>query len=148
MNTNDILAIVLAKHGQITTLTTERKVKVKKGQHTIFKASKFQGRIGVNYENLKSTQAGREDGTLPQQNAGLPWGKWAQFPYTIEHNGKLYLRVTAFNGNIYPAEYHDESGNVMDKSEVQQMALASEFRNDDTVPSVFNIPLDSIKSIK
>lgn len=148
MDAKDILAIVLSKKGQITTLTTEREVKVKKGQPTIFKSSKFQVRIGCNYENLATTKQGRENGNLPETNAGLPWGEWDQFPYTITHKGKTYLRVTAFNGNVYPVEYHDGNGNMIGKSEMQKIALASEFSKGDTVPTVFNIPLDTITSIK
>lgn len=148
MNTAKILEIVFAKKGQIATLETKKAVKMKKGQPAFFKASKFQARVGVNYENLATTKEGRNDGTLPEENAGLPWGKWVAFPYLIEHNGKHYVRLTAFDGNKYPATFTDENGNVVDKDVVKAGALASEFKTTDDAPSVFNIPLENIVSIK
>lgn len=148
MNAAKILEIVLAKKGHIATIETRKPVKMKKNQPAFFKASKFQARVGVNYENLASTKEGREDGTLPEENAGLPWGKWVAFPYLIEHNGKHYVRVTAFDGNKYPATFTDVNGNVVDKETVKAGALASEFKSSEDTPSVFNIPLENIVNIK
>ncbi len=44
-------------------------------------------RGGVEYDNQKVVMEGRDDGTLPEENAGLPWGQWVEYPFHIEHKG-------------------------------------------------------------
>lgn len=49
------------------------------------KISRAIARAGINYSNLKENE-GIETGELP-------WGKWKNFPYVIEHKEKEYIRL-------------------------------------------------------
>lgn len=136
MNTNAAIiptnvANLLALKGQIVTLTTTRSCKVRKGEAPIVKTSTFQCRIGINYDNMKSVQEKRADGTLPEVNAGLPWGQWVIFPYVITHNGEFYLRCTVLNGGNKTDTTFTRNGFIIDREEAKLACLASEFRDSD-----------------
>lgn len=144
---NNIIDVLLTKTGQIVTLETVRDVKVKKGMPNVQKHSRFQCRIGVNYDNIQSVKDKREDGTLPEENAGLPWGEWEVFPYVIAHKGEKYLRCsTVDSGNMYPPTFMSD-GKQIGVDEVRNMAYASEFSNKDG-QDVFNIKVSSIVGMK
>ena len=143
---NSQIAKLLTFKGQIVTLTASRKVKVKKGNPDIIKTSRFQCRLGVNYDNMASVNVKRENGEIPLENQGLPYGKWVTFPYIIEHKGQFYLRCSKVNsGNTFAPEF-TIAGKPVDRETVKSMALASEF-SDKSELDVFNIKLDSITSI-
>lgn len=141
------LDILLSRKGQIVTVKTQRPVKMKKGQPAVMKTSEFQCRVGVNYDNIKAVQDKRESGELPKENAGLPWGEWALFPYVIQHKGEYYVRCTVLNNGFRKAPVYTMDGIVVDKAAVQAIALASEFREGDD-NEVFNIKLSSVLEVK
>jgi hypothetical protein len=143
MNINEILT----RKGTIVTVTSQKEVKVKKGKQPILKVSRFQARVGVNYDNMKSVQEKRESGELPETNQGLPWGNWKVFPYVIEHNGKDYVRFSKVNSNMKTETHYYRNGNEISKEEVYQDCLASE-KPKDTELDVFNIPVDNIIELK
>jgi hypothetical protein len=141
------LDTLLTRKGQIVTVKTTRPVKVRKGMPAINKTSEFQCRVGVNYDNIATVKEGRTDGTLPAENAGLPWGEWEIFPYVIAHKGERYVRCTLLQNNFHRAPVFTlEDGSVIAKEDVIPMALASEFKegNDN---AVFNIKLSSILDV-
>lgn len=142
-----MLDLLLSRKGQIVSMITERDCKVRKNQDPIRKRSEFQCRVGVNYDNIKTVIEGRKDGTKPAENAGLPWGEWALFPYVITHKGEYYFRCTTLaNGHSKPAVY-TRNGQVISKEEAQLACLASEFgKGDDS--EVFNIKVSSLQEVK
>lgn len=141
-----MLDTLLARKGQIATITTERAVKVRKNELPITKTSTFQCRVGVDYENIKTIKEGRANGTMPMESAGLPWGTWAEFPYVIEHKGTYYFRCTRIRNNYIPKTMYTRNGNPISKEVAQQAALASEFKSGDD-NEVFNIKVDSILDV-
>jgi hypothetical protein len=143
-----MLELLMSRKGQIVTVKTTRPVKMKKGQAEVFKTSEFQCRVGVNYENMAAVKEGRANGELPAENAGLPWGEWLEFPYTIGHKGETYVRCTMLNNAFRRAPVFTlADGSVVDKETVKQGALASEFREgDDNL--VFNIKVSSLVEVK
>lgn len=143
-----MLELLMSRKGQIVTVKTQRPVKMKKGQAEVFKASEFQCRVGVNYDNIAAVKEGRASGELPAENAGLPWGEWLEFPYTIGHKGETYVRCTLLNNGFRRAPVFTlADGTVVDKETVKAGALASEFREgDDSV--VFNIKVSSLVEVK
>lgn len=142
------LDTLLTRKGQIVTVKTTRPVKVRKGMPAINKTSEFQCRVGVNYDNIATVKEGRADGTLPAENAGLPWGEWEIFPYVIAHKGERYVRCTMLQNSFRRAPVFTlEDGTVIDKEQVIPMALASEFKEGDD-NAVFNIKLSSILEVK
>lgn len=142
MNINDIMT----RKGTIVTVTAQKEVKVKKGNAPITKLSVFQARLGVTYDNMKSVQEKREDGRLPEQNQGLPWGTWKEFPYIIEHNGKEYVRFSKVNSSVPNKTVFFRDGQEITVDEVKRVALASEFKSADL--DCFNILTDNIVDIK
>jgi hypothetical protein len=144
---NAFLELLMQRKGQIATVTTKRPVKVRKGQPEVFKQSTFQCRVGVNYDNIQAVKDKRADGTLPAQNAGLPWGEWLEFPYTIAHKGETYLRCTMLRNNFHQAPIFTlADGSVIAKDAVIPMALASEFKEGDD-NEVFNIKMSNVLAV-
>ena len=135
---------LLAKKGQFVSFKTERSMKVRKGQTPIVKISEFVARVGVTYDNMKSVKEKRSDGTLPEDNQGLPWGTWVNFPYLIEHKNALYLRCSATQNKEQHGKvqfYRD--GVEISRDEAKSACLASEFASKSD-GDVFNIKVDSI----
>lgn len=143
-----MLELLMSRRGQIVTVKTQRPVKMKRGQPEVFKASEFQCRVGVNYDNIAVVKEGRATGELPAENAGLPWGEWLEFPYTIGHKGETYVRCTLLNNGFRRAPVFTlADGTVVDRETVRAGALASEFKDgDDSV--VFNIKVSSLVEVK
>ena len=141
-----LLDKLLARKGQIATFTTERPLKVRKNETAITKTSTFQARVGVDYDNIKAVQDKRANGELPAENAGLPWGTWAVFPYVIEHKGEFYFRCTRIRNNFIPKSTYARDGVQISKDEAQLAALASEFKDDDS-NEVFTIKISSLLDV-
>jgi len=148
MTQEQMLALLMTRKGQIVTIKTTRPVKMKKGQVAVNKTSELQCRVGVNYDNITAVKEGRADGTLPKENAGLPWGEWLEFPYTIGHKGETYVRCTMLNNGYRRAPVFTlADGTVVDRATVQAGALASEFKEGDD-STVFNIKLSSLIEVR
>ena len=146
---SNFLETLMSRKGQIVTVKTIRAVKMRKGQPAVNKASEFQCRVGVTYDNIQAVQDGRADGTLPAENAGLPWGEWIEFPYTIGHKGETYVRCTLLKNNFRRAPVFTlVDGTEIAKADVMPLALASEFKEKDADSVVFNIKLSSILDVK
>jgi hypothetical protein len=131
--------------GQIATLRTVRTMKVLKGQTEVLKESTFQCRIGVKYDNIAAVKEKRADGTLPEENAGLPWGSWLVFPYVIAHKGNHYFRCTTIQSTFIPRVCFYQGGKEITKAQAQVACAASEFYEKDN--DVFTIKVESIVEI-
>lgn len=143
----DMLQTLLNRRGQIATITTERPLRVRKGQAPITKISTFQCRVGVDYDNIQTVREKRESGELPEENAGLPWGRWINFPYVIEHSGTTYFRCTRIRNNFRPRTTYIRNGVEITRDEAEDAALASEFRSTESDNEVFNIKVASIREV-
>ena len=139
---------LFALKGQFASLRMVKPLKMKKGKTQIFKDSTFVCRIGVDYDNIANVKEKREIGVLPEENAGLPWGEWALFPYVITHKGKFYFRCTQVNNNpnSIPKTRYLRDGAEISKDEAQLDCLASEFYPSDD-RDVFNVTVDYITEI-
>jgi hypothetical protein len=140
------LNIILQRKGQIATFVTERAMKVRKGMQPITKRSEFQCRVGVNYDNIAAVKDKRENGLLPEENAGLPWGTWHVFPYVIEHKGEYYVRCTVLRNDYRRPAVYIRNGEAISREVAQAECLASEF-SDRGDGEVFNIKISSIVSV-
>ena len=119
----------LAKKGQICSVVIEKPVKTRKGfDGVITKTTKMVVRAGVAYDNIAAVKEGRENGTLPAENAGLPWGQWKIFPHVISHKGRDYFRFSKLNGGKIETVY-TLNGQEIARREVEKVALASEFKS-------------------
>lgn len=145
-------AILGRKKGQFATVSTERECKIRKGREPIQKHSTFTIRVGVNYDNQADVQEKRENGELPSENNGLPWGEWVDgyFPYLIENKGVYYVRLTPVYGNEnnkQTAQYF-RNGVEITRDEAQADCLASEFPKEKTEHNAMTVKFDSIVSVK
>ncbi len=131
--------------GQIVRIETERDCKMRAGQPMVRKSSVFLCRVGVDYENMKSTKEGRADGSLPAENAGLPWGRWMIFPYVIEHKGEVYFRMTTMPGAKRWSPSYTRNGKQISADEAKVVCLGSEFTEKEN--TVFTVKIGSILKI-
>ena len=110
-----------------------RPCKTRKGTAAVItKSVRMVGRMGVEYDNLGAVQTKRDNGELPIENQGLPWGQWAEYPWLIEHKGKHYLRL--YNGTskqTFPKATFFMDGIEADKDRVMPFLLASELAEKD-----------------
>jgi hypothetical protein len=147
IQTNEILQLLNKRRGTIATLTTLRAMKVRKDKEPIEKLSTFQARVGVEYDNIKAVQDKRASGELPQENQGLPWGQWYDYPHIIEHKGEYYYRCTRVRNNFQSQVTYLRNGQEISRQEAEQDCLASEFRGD-TDNEVFTIKVASLQAVK
>lgn len=143
------IAKLLKMKGTIATLKTEKECKTRKtaGNISVTKVSTFQCRIGVNYENIQAVKEKRAEGILPEENQGLPWGRWVDglFPYVIEHNGTFYFRCSTVNNNYVPEVRYFKNAVEISKDEAKLLCLASEFT--EKTGDCFNIKVDNILEV-
>lgn len=145
--TQQFLNTLLGRKEQIVTVKTERAMKVRKNEDPILKRSEFQCLVGVVYDTIPEVIAKRESGELPKENAGLPWGEWAEFPYVIHHKGEYYVRCTTVETTFQRTAEFIRNGETITREEAKAACLASEFREgDDSV--IFNIKVSSIRDLK
>lgn len=144
----DAVQKLFALKGQFASLRMVRSMKVRKGEAPITKDSTFTCRIGVDYDNIADVKEKREIGALPEENAGLPWGEWALFPYVITYKGNFYFRCTQVNGNANstPKTRYLRNGQEITKDEAEIACLASEFK-DSSDRNVFNVTISNLVAI-
>ena len=137
---------ILLMKGQICTIVTERQMKVKKGFTPVSKTTRFQCRLGINYDDIPSVKAKRDE--LDEiVKSSLPWGTWKHFPFIIEHKGTEYLRCTTIDNNFDAKAIYMQDDQIITKEEAQLQCYASEFPKTKTERVVFNIKMDSILRI-
>lgn len=100
---NTLTQKLLGSNGQFVGCLWQRPMKVRAGVAAkVTKTVMTVVQVGVNYENREVVKEARANGDAPAKNAGLPWGEWENFPYTITHKGERYVR-------LYPVK--DAQGN-------------------------------------
>ena len=121
-------AIKATPKGCNIVLEWTRPCKTRKGvQDTLTKHVRMVGRMGVEYDNLNEVQEKREGGDLPAVNAGLKWGTWLEYPFLIQHNGKVYLRLYfGTSQTTFPKVSFFRNGVEVEKETIAPLLLASE----------------------
>jgi len=153
---NNIDSLLTLK-GQNVRVKWVRPVKVKKGQTVFFKETSGKFSAGIDYENMAKVEEGRDNGDLPSENAGLPWGHWINFPYIIGHKGKTYVRLYPPSENrstkenvkksIPKVRFLTADGVEVSPEVVKAVALASEFPKEKTEVLCFTVDADNIVEI-
>jgi hypothetical protein len=161
MNIDHIKQTLASKKGANLKATWVKTLKTRK-EGRGFKVEKITSivvRGGIDYENMGIVQEKREDGSLPSENAGLPWGTWAEFPLHIEHKGTDYARFYPASGiNVATGEpFKPEVTYLIDGVEVpsgvegwmrvRSLCLASEFPKRVSEPLCFTVKADNVLSI-
>lgn len=151
MDIQNIKTIVKNRKGANLSVIIDKPLKTKKahGGNMVTKVTRIVIRGGVEYDNIGLVQEKREDGSLPSENAGLPWGTWVEYPLHIEHKGTDYARFYPASGiKFTPEVTYFLNGVEVDKSVVQTICLASEFpAKREEEPLCFTIKAANVKDI-
>jgi hypothetical protein len=140
-----------AKGGQFHRIEWEKPIKTYKGlTDTVTKRTASVLRMGVTYDNKQAVIDKRNDGELPQKNAGLAEAyKWILAPYILENTktNSIQLRVTTAENSKFDTQYF-LNGKAVSKDELKGIALASELPSSGNMPDVLNLKVENIISIK
>ena len=149
VNITDITNILSTRKGANLSAIIGKELKTRKGvTDCVEKLTSIVVRGGIDYDNQALVKEGREDGTLPEENAGLPWGQWVNFPYHIEHKGTDYVRFYSASGLAFePKVEYFLNGEMVDKATIQPLCLASEFPNRQDAPLAMTVKCENVKAI-
>ena len=139
-----------AKKGANLSVVFDRPLKTRKGvAEKVTKVTRIIARGGVDYDNIGIVQEKRENGELPSENAGLPWGEWVEFPLHIRHKDVDYARFYPASGiGFTPQVTYFLNGIEVAKEQVQTLCLASEFPKRDEAPLCFTIKAHNVAMIR
>ena len=104
--------------------------------------------LNASYDNLKRVKQGRADGTLPEENAGIPGFEWVHYPLILRSikTGKLYLRMETMANSKFETEWRRNKA-IVAKALIEQDLLSSEKSSREEMPMVLNVALDNIIAI-
>lgn len=139
MNTNKGCIKNVTQHKELKTL---KNVTAK-----VEKVTTMQCRFGIEYDNIKNVQVARENGELPKENQGLPWGAWSEYPYFITHKGTDYMRLYTTHSNNKAVTKYFVDGVEVDRETAKAMCLKSEF-SDNKPTEVVTVKVENIQNIK
>ena len=149
MNIQDIVSVIKTHKGANLRAMWGKSLKTRKGVlQNVEKLTSIVIRGGIDYDNQGVVIEKRENGELPSENAGLPWGEWAEFPLHIAHKGTDYARFYPASGIDFgvKVEYYLD-GVQVDKATVQPLCLASEFPNREEKPLCYTVKAENVKAI-
>lgn len=142
------LRIFTAPKGCFFGCTVKRKAKTLKACNSdIEKESRLMVRSGIDYDKIATVKDGRQDGSKPSENAGLPWGVWETFPYSILHNGQRFVRLSLVPGKI-PSVRWFKDGVEVNKSDILDLLQASEKQEKDEAPEVITVKESNITEVR
>lgn len=129
----DPLRAFLACQGQFASLDYMRPMKLRAAHKGAGELSKVvYGRavqVGADYNKRARTIEAREAGAAPSEPQGLPWGRWVDFPYLIEHKGAYYLRFyDAGRDKRQAAVGYYFDGAEISEGRARELAPVSEFK--------------------
>jgi hypothetical protein len=124
------LVKMLSYKGTFCSIKMQRPMKMRKGRAEIVKISQFTVRVGVSYDSQIGVKERRENGELPEENAGLIGREWIIPNYILRSlkSGKMMIRVTPVHNDACKrlVEYI-RNGKSISKGEAEIDCLASEF---------------------
>ena len=137
------------KRGAYRAVVWERPLKTRKDvRDVVVKRTYGTGlRFGVCYDNMASTQKGREDGTLPSENQGLRGREWIIPNLTLRSlkTGNTLVRLSLAQNSTFRTEYF-KNGVKVEKAEIEPLVLKSEVASHE-MPNVFDLCVDNILCI-
>lgn len=146
-----VLSALFEHKGQNVFVTWERDCDTYKGtKEKVTKRTKALVRSGIDYANLGSVKSGIETGERGEVQPLPSWQEWACAPYILRHKGNGTEYVRLFPGsfkNVAPVVEYFIDGNAATKADVAPLLMASEKRDRDEEPTVFNVKVNSILNI-
>lgn len=150
MTYEKVLERINTKRGAFRSCVWERPLRTRKAAGDVIVTKRTYGsglRFGVCYDNMTSTKKGREDGTLPAENAGLKGREWIIPNLTLRslRTGNTLVRMSLAQTSAFQTEYFI-NGRKATKAEVEPLVLKSEVSSHE-MPEVFDLNTDSIIAI-
>jgi len=139
---NLIKALKALQKGSFLSVTISKTVKPLKTHSgaIVRKQTKVVVCSGIEYDNQKTVKADRDNGSKPEENAGLPWGNWKQYPYEIEHKGASYVRLYIKGA---PQVVWTENGKVIDKERAIELC-GSKAKSSEGKPDCITAKLENV----
>lgn len=149
MQITDIVSAIKTRKGQNLKAVFGKSLKTRKGvTDVVEKVTHIVIRGGIEYDNTKAVMEGRDNGELPSENAGLPWGNWVEYPLHIEHKGVDYARFYPASGlHFEPRVEYFLNGVQVDKATIQPLCLASEFPNREEPPLAITVKAENVRDL-
>lgn len=146
MNTKTLVASLKNHKGQHLNACWKRQLKTRADVASIVeKRVCCYVRAGINYANLSAVRDGIATGEREAVEK-LPWGEWAEFPFTLTHKGADYIRLYPSSfPNLQRKEvtyFIDGAESTVEKA--KELCLASEFRDREEAPLCFTIKTENI----
>jgi hypothetical protein len=150
MKSNEYIQAIKDYKGSNLSVEVHKQLKTKVANRgdIVEKHTRFVCRTGINYDNMKATKEGRDNGSLPKENQGLPWGEWSKFPFIINHKGGEYFRLyPSSDEKLKPHTEYFINGKKVNADYVKSICLASEFSKSNEKPLCWTIKAENVKSI-
>jgi hypothetical protein len=146
MEIQTIKNILALNKGSNRRAVFQRTLKTRKGiENVVTKITSIVVRAGIDYDKQKAVMEGRENGELPTENAGLPWGEWAEFPFHITHKGEDYVRFYAGSGlDFQPKVEYFIDGVSVPKEQIVSLCLKSETETKEEKPLAMTVKASNV----
>lgn len=149
MTYENVMGRISDKRGAFRSILWERPLKTRKNVKDVIVKRTYGTalRFGVCYDNMASTQKGREDGTLPSENQGLRGREWIIPNLTLRSlkTGNTLVRLSLARNSTFRTEYF-KNGVKVEKAEIEPLVLKSEVTSHE-MPNVFDLCVDNILCI-
>lgn len=149
MTYENVMGRISDKRGAFRSILWERPLKTRKNVKDVIVKRTYGTalRFGVCYDNMASTQKGREDGTLPSENQGLRGREWIIPNLTLRSlkTGNTLVRLSLARNSTFRTEYF-KNGVKVEKAEIEPLVLKSEIKSHE-MPQCFDISTDYIIAI-
>lgn len=149
MTIETILPLLNSKRkGQIVTLYTSRPAKVLKGSAPLTKFSRYQVRIGHDYEAQASTRAARAEGMEHRAEADDYAKRLNEHLTFHKESGRVYLSCQPIDSNVRESAFVEADGITTHviKDILAHRLQASEKR-DSATSLHLRVPIDTITSL-
>jgi hypothetical protein len=143
-------AIASVKKGANVYITWERPAKVRKAftDMGLTKRVTMLLRLGVDYDKMQEVKTGREDGSRPATNQGMPGKEWIVFPFTKRSlkTGKTLLSVKKASFEGITQTTWRKNGHTIVLENFAHAMLASELKKGD-LPPTFDLTAENVLCI-
>lgn len=113
-----------------------------------FKETEGIFRFAINYDNIGDVKDKRADGSLPEENAGLPPNLiWLVPPRLLKNikTDRIFARVYTVRGQV-PKVSYTLNGQPVEKDSLKELCLASEFAEKKEI-DCFTLDVENILEI-
>jgi len=147
MKAQDIVEKIRNSKGQHVKVIWAKVCKTKGGHSIVVKKTVAWVRSGIDFSHLKPVKEAIENGERGPANP-LPWGKWKEFPFVIEHQDNEYVRLypSVFD-NLRSRSEYTRNGEPVALEDIKDTLYASELSGGEKV-ECFTVKADNVISVE